>query len=205
MAKQTEASGLDVRDNVGDLRYLPVDAALDLACDSMGLRNRHPRLQGNRQETNDAAIARDKAQFPGWRPRRCANDLLNPGVQLALLKIFCIDVGIQWLQVGVCRLHLRHMQQDGLLDLVGNPVTFGKAQIPGNLEVQRDLAAAGKLEDGDIVSLVHARDAQGRGEHPVSEKGLVPRFDMDHNVAVRQNAAQGVLNPLGRIVALDER
>ena len=109
----------------------------------------------------------------------------------------------QRLEVGLDGVHLGQVGEDLALDLRGDVVRLREGERARELEVERDLGAIARAEDGDVVDLAHARNPERGGECALGDRSAgLRRLDVDDDVRPRDGPLDRLLDRVGGGMAL---
>ena len=113
------------------------------------------------------------------------------------------DLG-QRLEMGPDGRDLRQRLEDRLLDVLGDAVSLVQRQRAGQLEVERDLPAPVDVDHVHVVDLADPGHLEHGRVDPLAQRGLRAglRLDVDDDVRLRERPAHGILDVVGRSVAL---
>ncbi len=108
--------------------------------------------------------------------------------------------------MGLHGVDLRHRGADRTLDLLRDRVRLLERQVPGQLQVQRELRVTADVDDGQVVDLPHARDGERGRVGALPDRRLVSeRLDVHDDVGLGQRPVHGVLDGVGRGMPLPDR
>ncbi len=111
--------------------------------------------------------------------------------------------GGQRLDVRVDPLQLGHRGLDRGLELADDTVRVLEVELAGQLGVQGELVAAGRVDDADVVDLAHVGHGQRRGRRALAQAALGrARLDVDDHVGVAERVADRRLDVVGGAVGL---
>jgi hypothetical protein len=103
------------------------------------------------------------------------------------------------------RFDLGHGRTDRALHLLGEIVRLLEREVAGEFQVERDLSPALDTQDGDVVHLAHARDAERRCLRALADAARFVGFDVHDHIAARECGLHGILDAVGGRVALAHR
>ena len=147
----------------------------------MRVGERGLRAETERELRDDAFVGLEETDVVGHHADGVADDATDRG------GVAGDDGGPRLLrerfEVRLHRRDLRHRRDDRPLDVFGDRMRLPERQLPGQLQVKRDLGPAVDRQDADVVHLAHERNPERGGERALAEiGGRLQRLDVDDDV-----------------------
>ena len=176
-----------------------MSSSISLARAWASSRRLWPSRPSVRNATRPTSVRR-KRSSRGALPGRLAHDPLDRGrVERLLLPGRRLG---ERLEVRLHRVDLGRRGADRLLDLLGHLVRGLERHLARQLEVQRQLEAAGDVDERKVVDLAHARHRQRRRVRALADARVLERLDVDDDVTAGQRALDRALDRVGDGVPL---
>ena len=204
------ACGLGVDDHVRDIGLSLADPGLDLARAGVRGGERARRVDRERQQDDEPSSAR-RSRSSG-APRRSPRGRSHGRVRAAgpprPPSERSRSTARRAARDASARIDLRKSLGDRRLDLRGDLVRLVEGELPGELQVERDLRCGRRRASTRRRCGSRARrDPKGRGERALPQCGclLGARLDVDDDVAPGRALLDAVLDRVGDRVSLRDR